>query len=105
MRRKRNFSHYRNLCNYLKKTLPIEQPISIRRLPTSSDTNGDCCFDGKKFYIRISNQLSEDAAIFATLHECSHCLSWFKYEDDDHGKGFGIAYSKVYNHFLNWVAT
>lgn len=101
--RRRKYENYRELCNFLKRHLPLEHPVYIRRLPVPQDRNGDCFFDGKKFHIRISNELSEDAAIHATLHECSHCLSWFK-KEDDHGKSFGLAYSKVYQYFLNWVA-
>ena len=102
MRRTKKYNNYRNLCSYLKRTLSVDYPISIRRTTTGCQTGGDCDFDGKRFIIRISNQYSEDAAIAALVHEIGHVLSWFK-EDEEHGKFFGLAYVKAYNHFLKWV--
>ena len=100
--RRRKFASYHRLCKYLKNELPVDYPISIRRTPTAHDIYGDCWFDGKKFHIRINNQLSEDAAKTTVLHELSHVISWFK-KDEDHGKSFGLAYAKVYNYFLGWT--
>ena len=100
----RKFIDYRSLCNYLKKHLPLDYPMSIRRVPTNSNTHADCDLRGKKFYIRINKDLSEDAAISILLHECAHCLSWFK-KEEDHGKSFGISYSKIYSYYLDWVDT
>lgn len=65
------------------------------------DSDGDCSFRNKKFYIRISKHLSESAAIETLIHEFAHILSWGK-ENNHHGYRWGQAYSIVYRKFLEW---
>jgi len=91
------YKFYHEVVNHIKKSLPLNYPISVRRVKTSETINGDCYLDEdkQKFLIRINKKLSQSEAVFTFLHEMGHAISWHK-TDEDHGKTFGIGYAAVY---------
>lgn len=91
---------YRKLVNYYKNRYD-EYQISIQRTGMSSKFNGYCFQQRGKFYIRIHRELEEEAAISILIHEIAHVLSW--HVKEDHGFGWGRAYSKAYRDFLEWT--
>ena len=96
-----NFTEYSSCVRFIKKHLPLEHPVSVRRVTTPIGRDGDCDFRNEKFHIRIDRELTETYAIEVFLHEYAHCLSW-EQEEDCHGIKWGKAYSLVYRTFLKW---
>jgi len=86
----------------LRKTLPLEHPVSVRRTKLSKGHDGECIFKNGKFIIKIQKNLPEFYSIDILIHEISHCLSWEK-EKDWHGALWGKAYSLAYRKFLEWL--
>jgi hypothetical protein len=95
------YENFYDLLKYLKKILDV--PISVKRVNMPQGIDGDCqLMKNNKFLIRIEKKLPEYYAIDVLLHEIPHCLSW-NHDKDDHGPSWGIAYSKVYRLFLEWL--
>jgi len=98
------YEHYYSLLRFLRKNIAFPYPISIRRVKLPNDRIGDCDFENGKFKIRIDRSLPELLAMDILIHEISHALSW---ESDkhltDHGPKWGLAYSKTYRTFLQWL--
>jgi Zn-dependent peptidase ImmA (M78 family) len=92
---------FKSLCKFYKKEAGLDYPLSIRVLPLSPRTSGDCYFD-KKFQIRINKSLSEDSAIDTLIHEMGHCFSYFK-SKEDHDYQFAKAYVVAYKLYLDWI--
>jgi len=99
------FRRFRSLATFLKKNLPVEYPVNVRRLPTASTVYGDCDFDGERFMIRINRKTNEDCAIDTLIHEAAHSISFFSTNGDTHGRNFGIAYARAYKLYLDWLET
>jgi hypothetical protein len=95
----REFNHFYKTIRFLKKNLPLEKEISVRRTKLPHGLDGDCRLKNDKFYIRIDKTLPENYAIDVATHEIAHCLSW-NHEFDEHGDSWGKAYSIVYRKFL-----
>ena len=95
----KRFKDYRSLCRYFKEQ--IQLPLSIQRTSIANDLNGYVQWDGRKYIIRIHNKSNEDCSIYTLIHEIGHVLS-FKAKED-HGKEFGIGYSKAYMMYLDWL--
>jgi hypothetical protein len=92
------YEQYNNLARFLKSK--YKRKLNIVRVRLRND--GWCIKDGNDFSIRINRGLSEELAIETLIHEFAHILSW-QQEDDDHGPKWGIAYSKVYRLFLEFL--
>lgn len=93
---------FRKVVNIFKRKFP-EYKVSVRRVPLSYGTYGDCLCMGKHFRIRIKNTLSEDMAIDTFVHEFAHVLAWEE-PGDRHGAAWGKAYSRCYRIFLKeWI--
>ena len=86
---------------FLKKELPPEYPVQVRRTKIAQNLDGDCRLKEERFYIRIDKMLPEYYAIDVLLHEFAHCLAWGK-DNDHHGPNWGKSYSLVYRTFLEW---
>jgi len=96
---------YKNLyevVKYLKKTILMNYDIFVMRTKLKKTHDGECICLKNKFIIKINKNLSESHSIDVMLHEASHVLSWDK-EKDQHGIAWGIAYSKIYRKFLEWL--
>lgn len=98
---KKKFSRYKNLISYLKKTLPLDREVIIRRVKVPENIDGDTRLLNGKFLVRINRELSEILAIEVILHELGHCIS-YHLPGDHHGPHWGKAYSLVYREYLNW---
>lgn len=112
-----NYGKFHKVVNYLKKHLPPEHPISARRIyglaaGIMADIGLEDGKNGKsKFIIRISRKLGNDLSVLMLLHEWAHALVGnMKYwEEDanslytDHGAEWGVAYSRVYSCFENYL--
>lgn len=92
---------FQRVIRFLKKTLPPEYPVRVRRTNIANNLDGDCKLKDGQFFIRIDKTLPEYYAIDVLLHEFAHCLAWGK-DDDHHGLNWGKAYSLVYRTFLEW---
>jgi Zn-dependent peptidase ImmA (M78 family) len=91
-----------SLARHLKKQFLPKAPVTVRRTKLASDTWGDCSYDGTTFKIRLHSRASEHSAIFFLLHEYAHILAWDK-QQKDHGTQWGIAMSRVYCAYLEWI--
>lgn len=98
------FRVYRKIVSLLKEKCPPAYPIDVRRVKLNG-LDGECYLHKKKFYIRINNQLSENSAIDALLHEWAHARAWNHLHDAldkqeflqrSHDASWGVAYSEVY---------
>lgn len=102
---------FSEVVRYLKKHLPPAFPVSARRkygLPKNTlgdielvERNGE-----KKFVIRITRKIGNDHAIMHLLHEFAHAISWQENQQidtDDHGPEWGVAYSRVYRTFKDYL--
>ncbi len=92
------FQYYRKVVSTVVKECKVGKPVIVHRVKVPLDTEGDCDLKKGKFYIRIGNKLTQPEAINCFLHEAAHCSAWGK-DKDDHGRNWGIAYSKVYRIF------
>jgi hypothetical protein len=113
MSKRKPFGDFNQVVRFLKKKLPAQYKVSVRRKFLSGDTAADVGLEnhktkGKYFLIRIDKRLQNDAAILILLHEWAHVLTWtndaewLKGEEDwkkDHDRRWAIAYCKVYNTF------
>jgi len=93
----------------LKKKLKPKYPVRLT-FPKIMDCAGITEFDSKKktFRIKITKELSNDAAIFTLLHEWSHIISFFSpdwIDGGDHSICWAIAYYQVYNIWLEYLET
>ena len=95
---------YKQLVSILKKKCPLAFPVSVRRVKLAH-LDGDCSLGKKKFFIRISRDISEASAIETLLHEWAHArawnhlhdsLDWREFEERSHDASWGVAYSEVY---------
>ena len=92
------YSFYRTVVKTLKDKTYTRYPIYIRRIKMSDF--GECELDkkNKRFIIHINRKLAQSIAIEIVIHEIGHVLAWGK-DKQDHGRNWGIAYSKVYREY------
>ena len=108
-----NYGKYKDVVSYFKKNMPPAYKVSVRRMyGLSSDAVGDIELkekDGvKKFYIRITRKIGNDLAILSFLHEWAHAISWQegdKLGRNDHGPEWGVAYSRVWRKFEDYLTS
>ena len=99
MGRRAAFGTVKNAARVLRRVVPADLPIRVRRLAMKDA--GDCDLRPatearpKHYEIRICTSLTESAAVLILLHEWAHALAWHK-EGSDHGPEWGIAYARVY---------
>jgi len=98
-----NYSYFYKTLRFLKKNLPFQHSVYIRRIKLRENHDGDCMFRGEKFWIRIEKGLPEYYAIEVLLHEMAHVLAWGKDKNNVHGENWGKAYSQVYRKFLEFI--
>ncbi len=113
-----HYGKFHKVANYLKKNLPPEHPVSARRmygLPegTMADIGLTEKEGKKKFVIRISRKLGNDISILMLLHEWAHAMvgNMRCWEEEDnpytdppeHGAEWGVAYSRVYSCFEEYL--
>lgn len=107
------FHAYKKLVSVLKKKCPAAFPVSVRRVKTT-DVDGDCHLNKKKFFIRISKDISESSAIDTLLHEWAHARAWNhlldssnweEFEERSHDASWGVAYSEVYRIYEQYFLT
>ena len=80
--------------------MPIDKPISVRRVKLSPTLYGEVYLQKNKYLIRIDKNLLENSAMDILIHELSHVMAW---SCEEHGREWGIAYSKVYRLYLKWI--
>jgi len=106
-----NYGKFAKVVSYLKKHIPPSFPVSAKRMyGLPKDTMADVELvtkDGKKkFAIRISRKLGNDISVLMLLHEWAHALCWqqdCKFDPPDHGAEWGVAYSRVYTCFEEYL--
>jgi uncharacterized protein (DUF2344 family) len=86
-------TEWRELIRKLRKSLPIDTPVSIRRVKLKADA-GLTIFDGAKYVIKIASNQSFGVQIDSLLHEWAHALAME--EAYRHKANWGIHYAKVY---------
>jgi hypothetical protein len=58
----------------------------------------------KSFEILIDKDADQSAQLMLLIHEVAHVLSWHADKHpSEHGKHFGIAYSKAWRMYLPWM--
>lgn len=95
----KHFGDFKDAVRFLKKRLPPKHKVSVRRVKLKGDAAADIGLDVKKrkFLIRISKSLPNDAAVLILLHEWAHALSW---ESKNHNIEWATTYSDVYNTYI-----
>ena len=110
---------FQRCIELLREIVPPAFPVDVQVTRVSRRCEGDCGREGQRFRIRISNRLTESAAIDVLLHEWAHALAW-NYRLDKlsrsqsrsseqefdllaHGSEWGCAYSRVYQAFINEI--
>lgn len=103
------FEDYKGLLKKLRREFP-KIKADVRRVKINpadcDDGDGEECDaqtigwcdwrpEKRKFYIRISNELSEDFASWVLIHEWAHAVAWKK-PGGVHGPEWGKAYSRCY---------
>ena len=68
----------------------------------ASDLDGSCQFVDNHFLVKVNRLLDEYHSIDVLLHEVAHVVAWEK-DEDVHGRNWGLAYSKIYRKFLDFV--
>lgn len=91
---------FKKVAEFLKKSSGVKKPIKVRRVKMSDDLDGECEYYKGQYTIKINRTLNEAHAIDVLMHEIAHAMSW-NTEANDHGRQWGIAYSKVYRMFLD----
>ena len=90
---------FKSLVCFLRKNLPADRPVSIRRTRVPYDVQGDCQRLAAGYRIRIDRELGEAHQIDVLLHEYGHTLAY----EPEHGAAWGKAYARVYRAYLAWV--
>lgn len=70
--------------------------------------DGICEEANGEYLIRICKVLRYKAAVEVLIHEVAHCIDtgyWLQPGGDPHGESWGVAYAKVYRHWLIFEAT
>ena len=92
------YKKFHDTARLLKKSLPADLPVKIRRVIMPKDAWGDCSLEGDYYLIRVEKNVPDYLAIDILMHEYAHALSWNK--QDDHSNSWGIAYAKIYRKYL-----
>lgn len=106
-----HYGKFRDVVNYLKRNLPPAHKVSVRRsYGVPSDRLGDIALiekdATKAFLIRVTRKIANDLAILTLLHEWAHAICWqegTKISLNDHGPEWGVAYSRVYLKFEEYL--
>jgi hypothetical protein len=64
------------------------------------DTAYVTSFDGIRFDVYLDKRMPIGSVLDYLIHELSHVISWHHDEKDDHGILFGVAYARIYRHYL-----
>ena len=93
-------TEFRKTIRDLRVLVPPMWPITVRRLKLPDADHVDCTYvrESKKGPHFINRELSEDALIFALIHEWGHALSWGAdtHRIADHGPEWGLAMSRIW---------
>jgi len=97
-------NHFRSLVSHFKRSLP-EYKISVRRVVVPAEYYAFTQkLADKHFRISVGSSMEEPAQIGWLVHEIAHVISWHKDKHhSQHGKHFGIAYSKAWQIYLSWM--
>ena len=100
----------RRWLKILREMCPTLLPVQVRFL---EKTDGNVAsthllYDDDtglpaRFVIQLDRPITVDSAAQALVHEWAHCLSWSSDRHDtvcDHDPEFGLAYSRVYQEFI-----
>jgi hypothetical protein len=90
---------FRSLVCFLKKNLPADRPVKVRRTRLPDGDQGDCLQLTVCYKIRIDESLNEAHQIDVLLHEYGHTLAY----EPEHGVAWGKAYARVYRTYLAWL--
>ncbi len=88
---------------WLQIQFPTPYPtiLKVMRLPRGD--MGDCTKGGRRFVIRVHEDLLWVSSIEILLHEYAHAMSWppgkLEVHEPDHSDTWGLAYAKVYRAF------
>ena len=91
-------SQYKESVRALRKSLPPEYPVLVRRdLPPNADAYGTCSFnyEAERFIIRIVRTLRGRMLLEILVHEWAHAMAWHVPEPQ-HGPCWGVCYSQCY---------
>lgn len=93
-----NRKDWREAIDTLRTLCPLPTQVSVTRVPLPDGDLGDCEKRRGRFYIRISNEIPTDFAIWVLIHEWAHAMVWplYKRRDRDHTSHFGIAWAEAY---------
>ena len=90
---------FRSLVCFLKKYLPADRAVTVRRTRLPADEQGDCLQSTGCYKIRVDRRLNEAHQIDVLLHEYGHTLAY----EPEHGVAWGKAYARVYRTYLQWL--
>lgn len=100
------FGDFKEVVKVLRREIPPAFPIRVIRTRLKEDA-GDCLLKDGRFIIRIDTRLGQDAAVLILLHEWAHALAWdapgWLPGEEDHHPAWGMAYSRVYEVWLDNV--
>jgi hypothetical protein len=96
-----DYREFYRVVKFLKEKLNFDHPVVIRR-SILNNNDGECRFYHNRFIIKVDKKLPEYYATEVLIHEVAHVLAWGM-DKDFHGKNWGIAYSKVYRLYLEYL--
>lgn len=104
MKRLTNEHRWKRTVEWLRLRFPSTVPVKVRRIPLRHySVDGDCCFTGKDYRIRIEKNQPFSAQMDSLFHEWAHVLSWLAMPgESDHSGSWGLAYAAIYSAFERW---
>ena len=108
-----HYGKFKDVVAYLRKHLPPAHKVTVRRIHAlPKDRLGDIALKKKggtkTFVIRVTRKLENDLAVLVMLHEWAHAICWqegTKISLNHHGPEWGIAYSRVYLKFEEYLSS
>lgn len=96
-----HFSTVQDAAKALRKSVPPNLPVRIRKVPMVDHVGMTILREGKTphYEIQLCTSLPENAAVLILLHEWAHALSWDK-GGSDHGPEWGIAYARCWRAYI-----
>jgi hypothetical protein len=88
-----NTKQWRQLIARVKKAMPIDSPVYVRRYPAKKQC-GATRFDGRCFRIRIDSKLDDAAQRDSLLHEYCHAVAIS--QAHEHKGNWGEIYAALY---------
>ena len=88
-----NNKKWRALVRAMKKSLPVEGSVTVRRRPMKAHC-GKVTFDGRDYLILVDPIQDDRGQVDSLIHEYAHVLAIEAAYG--HGESFGVAYAKTY---------